>query len=73
MFARELGLIPAKAPLYSNLSLETVPAYKIYRDNMIWLKQVKETYDQTNVMGNAGGHKIPLPHLPQRPVGKGNK
>ncbi|KAJ7765829.1 hypothetical protein DFH07DRAFT_737543 [Mycena maculata] len=60
--ARDLGLTPRKPAYYNNLSLETVPAHKIYRDNMGWLKRVKKDYDPTDVMGRCGGHKIPLPH-----------
>ncbi|KAK1221557.1 hypothetical protein PQX77_015676 [Marasmius sp. AFHP31] len=59
--ARNLGLTPRKPAYYNNLSLETVPAHKIYRDNMKWLKRVKAKYDPTDVMGRCGGHKIPLP------------
>ena len=59
--ARRLGLTPRKPALYNNLSLETVPVHKIYRKNMDWLRQVKKEYDPTDVMGQTGGHKIPLP------------
>ena len=59
--ARNLGVTPRKPAYYSNLSLETVPAHKIYRDNLGWLMQVKKKYDPTDVMGRSGGHKIPLP------------
>jgi hypothetical protein len=59
--ARELGLTTKKPAYYSNISLETVPSHKIYRDNMTWLRAVKAQYDPTDVMGLAGGHKIPLP------------
>jgi hypothetical protein len=59
--ARRLGLTPRKPAYYNNLSIETVPVHKIYRDNMKWLKQAKERYDPTDVMGRTGGHKIPLP------------
>ncbi|KAK7446017.1 hypothetical protein VKT23_014640 [Stygiomarasmius scandens] len=57
-FARKAGLTPRKPAYYSNLSLETVPVHKIYRGNMEWLMKVKNQYDPTDVMGQAGGHKI---------------
>ncbi|EKM58294.1 uncharacterized protein PHACADRAFT_89168, partial [Phanerochaete carnosa HHB-10118-sp] len=63
--ARNLGLTPRKPAYYNNLSLETVPTHKIYRDNMEWLKRVKAKYDPTNIMGRCGGHKIPLPQTGQ--------
>ncbi|KDQ61355.1 hypothetical protein JAAARDRAFT_506948 [Jaapia argillacea MUCL 33604] len=59
--ACELGLTSDKVALYNNLSLETVPAHKIYTENMGWLSQVKARYDPTDVMGRAGCHRIPLP------------
>ncbi|KAF9465830.1 hypothetical protein BDZ94DRAFT_1234435 [Collybia nuda] len=59
--ARNLGLTPRKPALYNNLSLETVPVHKIYRENMKWLSEVKAQYDPTDVMGRAGAHRIPLP------------
>jgi hypothetical protein len=59
--APNLGLTPRKPALYNNLSLETVPVHKIYRDNMGWLSKVKAQYDPTDVMSQAGAHRIPLP------------
>ncbi|KAJ3562400.1 hypothetical protein NP233_g9595 [Leucocoprinus birnbaumii] len=59
--ARNKGLTPIKPALYNNLSLETVPVHKIYRENLSWLMKVKAKYDPNDVMGQAGGHKIPLP------------
>ena len=56
-----LGLTSDTMPLYNNLSLETVPAKRIYQENFEWLKQVKAKYDPTDVMSRCGGHKIPLP------------
>lgn len=60
--ARDLGLTPREPAYYNNLSLESVPVHKIYRDNMDWLQKVKARYDPTDVMGRCGVvHKIPLP------------
>lgn len=58
--AQKLGLTPPKPAYYGNLSLETTPPHRIYRDNLEWLIKAKQQYDPTNVMGRAGGHKIPL-------------
>lgn len=58
--AQKSGLTPAKPAYYSNLSLETTPVHRIYRDSLPWLIKAKQQYDPTNVMGRAGGHKIPL-------------
>ncbi|KIY71000.1 hypothetical protein CYLTODRAFT_451236 [Cylindrobasidium torrendii FP15055 ss-10] len=59
--ARREKLTPRKPALYNNLSIESVPTHKIYRENMGWLKKVKQEYDPKDVMGLCGGHKIPLP------------
>ena len=59
-FALEAGLTTKKAAYYNNLCLETMPARKIYRGNMDWLKDVKAEYDPTDVMGLAGAHRIPV-------------
>ena len=59
--ALSLGLTTHHPAYYNNLSLETMPADKIYRKNMEWLSRVKKEYDPEDVMGRAGGHKIPLP------------
>ncbi|EKM48451.1 uncharacterized protein PHACADRAFT_60339, partial [Phanerochaete carnosa HHB-10118-sp] len=56
--ATRLGLTPAVPAYYSNLSMETMPADFIYRDNMQWLRGVKGKYDPNDVMGRCGGHKI---------------
>ncbi|EMD34615.1 hypothetical protein CERSUDRAFT_116778 [Gelatoporia subvermispora B] len=58
--ARNLGLTTSNPAYYSNLSLESVPAKSIYRGNMKRLSKVKTEYDPLDVMGRAGGHKIPL-------------
>lgn len=58
--ALSLGLTTNKPAYYNNLSLESVPARKIYRENMDWLSEVKKEYDPRDVMGRCGGHKIPV-------------
>ncbi|KAI0634379.1 hypothetical protein C8Q77DRAFT_1072982 [Trametes polyzona] len=60
--ARNLGLTTSSPAYYSNVSLESVPAKRVFRNNMKWLMKVKQEYDPLDVMGRTGNvHKIPLP------------
>jgi len=48
-------------PVYSNCSLGGTPVELIYRSNLEHLRKLRQVYDPKDVMGQAGGFKIPLP------------
>ncbi|THH04310.1 hypothetical protein EW145_g5616 [Phellinidium pouzarii] len=49
----------ANAALYGNYAVIGTSIYRIYGDNVARLKAIKAQYDPDNVMGLAGGWKIP--------------
>ncbi|KAJ6614360.1 hypothetical protein B0H10DRAFT_2436007 [Mycena sp. CBHHK59/15] len=55
------GCAAENAPTYSNNSLEYTPVEDIYRGELKGLSALRAKYDPTDVMGRAGGFKIPLP------------
>jgi hypothetical protein len=58
--ALEEGCTTRNAPVYGNTSLEDTPVKDIYRGNLKNLSAIRAMYDPNNVMGNAGGFRIPL-------------
>lgn len=49
------------APVYSNCALSDTPVEHVYRSNLKRLIKVRRKYDPEDIMGLAGGFKIPLP------------
>ena len=58
--AKKERCIRSQAPVYLNTSLGDTPVKLIYRQNIEKLGKIRAKYDPRNVMGNAGGFKIPL-------------
>ena len=48
----------ANAPLYGNYAKEDTPIERIFGDNLVRLKAIKQQVDPENVMGLAGGWKV---------------
>jgi hypothetical protein len=49
-------------PIYSNTTLaERTAVNEVYRLNLETLRKTRKKYDPNNVMGQAGGFRIPLP------------
>lgn len=55
------GCTTEDAPVYSNCALEDTSVEQIYRGNLKKLIKVRQKYDPEDIMGQAGGFKIPLP------------
>jgi hypothetical protein len=74
---RALSAIEAKAygvgvapstPIYTNTTLaERTAISEVYRGNLDSLRETRKKYDPYDVMGQAGGFKIPLPEGEQDP------
>ena len=56
--ALTLGATVDEAFQYANYALGDTPLEEIYGDNVARLREIKEKYDSTNVMGLAGGFKF---------------
>jgi hypothetical protein len=59
------GCTTRHAPIYANTALEDVTIQEVYRGNLKKLMRTRAKYDPTDVMGNAGGFRIPLPRKDQ--------
>jgi len=59
-FAISEGCSSDKTPFYYNLSLDGKKVDEIYREHISKLSTVRKTYDQTGLMNNTGGFRVPL-------------
>ena len=55
------GVAPT-TPIYGNTTLvERTAVHEVYRQNLDSLRETRKKYDPYNVMGQAGGFRIPFP------------
>ncbi|KAG0701510.1 hypothetical protein DFH29DRAFT_555526 [Suillus ampliporus] len=58
--AKQEGCTNDELPSYCNTSLADTPVQDIYKNNLSKLKKIRAKYDPNDVMGRAGGFRIPL-------------
>lgn len=58
--AKQEGCTNDELPSYCNTSLDITPVRDIYKSNLSKLRRVRAKYDPDDVMGRAGGFRIPL-------------
>nr|AGK29884.1 FAD-binding protein [Volvariella volvacea] len=57
----QASLAGSEVSLYPNYALGSTPAERIWGPNLAWMTNVKQRVDPQDVMGLAGGFKVPVP------------